>query len=222
MKKSQSSDYMTRLEKTLAIDEDGNATFAKDVQADGAIGSNSGPKIIYTYEFDNRGQIYILDIFTEVENGDNYNFIGKFNGAIAIGSYSYMNDEIEEYTIYSVPTPQEKSIVVDTKSGDDFNHVKLTTDLENQEKQNSLYIHTLTLIAADKSYTLLYQAANDLKVNSIAGLRTITNVKTTADNVILPVCLTDLTGTAALQITTTLCKVGTANVTAVSDIVTVL
>lgn len=50
MKKSQSSDYMTRLEKTLAIDDEGNATFAKDVQADGVLGSNSGLKILKTYD----------------------------------------------------------------------------------------------------------------------------------------------------------------------------
>lgn len=73
--------------------------------------------------------------------------------------------------------------------------------------QPKLFTHTLTL-TADKSYTLIYSSTNNLNVASVADLRTIMNVTPTNGNVILPVCATDL------------CKIGTANVTAVSDKVT--
>lgn len=88
--------------------------------------------------------------------------------------------------------------------------------LLEQGTQTKLYTHTLTL-TADKSYTLVYQSTNQLKAASPADLRTIMNVASATDNVILPVCLTDLTGTAVLQVTTSVCKIGTADVTAVSD-----
>ena len=77
-------------------------------------------------------------------------------------------------------------------------------------------------LTADKSYTLIYQSTIDLAVNSIATLRGIMNVTTISDNVILPVCASDLNNTAVLQVTTSLCKIGTANVTAISDKVTTL
>ena len=91
----------------------------------------------------------------------------------------------------------------------------------NSKTQDKIYIHTLTL-TADKSYTLVYESTNNLNVESIADLKTIMNVMTTSDNVILPVCATDLSGIAILQITTALCKIGTANVTTVTDKVTTL
>ena len=86
----------------------------------------------------------------------------------------------------------------------------------SDKTQLKLYAHTLTL-TADKSYTLIYSSTNNLKVQTIADLRKIMKVTATSDNVILPVCASDLSGTAVLQVTTALCKIGTANVTAVTD-----
>ena len=87
--------------------------------------------------------------------------------------------------------------------------------------QANLYIHTLTLVA-DKLYTLIFHSTYQSNAGSIAELRNIMNVRATSDNVILPVCASDLSGTAVLQVTTSLCKVGTANVTAIIDKVTTL
>lgn len=42
MKKSQSSDYMTRLEKTLGIDKEGNLTAGKNLKVEGTTKLNSG------------------------------------------------------------------------------------------------------------------------------------------------------------------------------------
>ena len=85
-----------------------------------------------------------------------------------------------------------------------------------KKMQPKLYPHTLTL-TADKSYTLVYQSTDKTEVISVEKLRTIMNVALATDNVILPVCATDLSGTAVLQVTTSVCKIGTADVTAVSD-----
>ena len=87
---------------------------------------------------------------------------------------------------------------------------------ETSNFQTKLYPHTLTL-TADKSYTLVYQSTDKTEVTSVEKLRTIMNVASATDNVILPVCATDLSGTAVLQVTTSVCKIGTADVTAVSD-----
>lgn len=87
---------------------------------------------------------------------------------------------------------------------------------ETSNFQTKLYPHTLTL-TADKSYTLVYQSTDKTEVISVEKLRTIMNVASATDNVILPVCATDLSGTAVLQVTTSVCKIGTADVTAVSD-----
>lgn len=86
MKKSQSSDYMTRLEKTLAIDDEGNATFAKSVLADGTIGGNSGLKPIKEYDFISGQKLIILDEKFSVGDAG---FVG----------FGYVDDSVEG-TVY--------------------------------------------------------------------------------------------------------------------------
>lgn len=91
-----------------------------------------------------------------------------------------------------------------------------------EEGQRKIYLHSLTLTANAKTYNITLQSTNNLKVDSIADLRTILNINATTDSLITPVCASDLTSTACLQITTALCKIGADNVTAVSDKVTAL
>ena len=210
MKKSQSSDYMTRLEKTLAIDGEGNATFAKNILADGTIGGNSGLKPIHEYNLISGEKLVILDeMFCVADDG----FVG----------FGYIDDNVD--TIY----PALFNYYLDNGKVAGFsgvadglmfeimdNNLVLHNLATSDKTQLKLHTHTLTL-TADKSYTLIYSSTNNLKVQTIDDLRKIMKVTATSDNVILPVCATDLSGTAVLQITTALCKVGTANVTAVSD-----
>lgn len=230
MKKSQSSEYFNRLEKALDIDDEGNATFAKNLLADGTIGGNSGLTIIHTYKIN---ELYSLNIY--IENPDNIggtNFIGCISNSFdeyypCYGNYSFLEGTklyfnaivlVDAATgIFNSPefwtyNPYEATIT----------NKKFIFESSLSALQPKLYTHTLTLTADSKSYILIYQSTNTLNVNSITDLRTITNVASTSDNVILPVCLTDLSGTAALQITTAICKIGAANVTAVSDKVTTL
>lgn len=212
MKKSQSSEYFSRLEKFLGINEEGNITISPILIKNGSYQTYDG---IFTYS--------VLDFGEFKDTG--YRILGLIDNdeliLIGIGYYNISGTTSDNFDIYGV------SMV-----NNDFEYIHLDNSEYGSEPiyqsvafmehtQSKLYTHRLTL-TADKSYTLIYESTNNLNVSSIADLRTITNVKATSDNVILPVCLTDLSGTAALQITTTLCKVGTANVTAVSDKVTTL
>ena len=205
MKKLQSSDYFSKLEKFLGIDEKGKITV----------------KPVYEY---NLGNDYKLQVLFEEQD-----FVSGPNTFTGIGYIVYDDNSIVS-CIFNCQI-ENGNIVEDTFGAIDCNgnDYELTQDGLNftniseklNMKQTQLYTHTLTL-TADKSYTLIYQSSSQFAVDSIAALRSMLNVTATNDNVILPVCATDLTATAVLQVTTALCKIGTANVTAVSDKVTTL
>lgn len=226
MKKSQSSDYMTRLENTLAIDDVGNATFAKSVLADGTIGGNSGLKVIHEYSFTDNGEICKLGVFFETYLSliNAYNFIGYLTNSdgekqLCLGQYFIDNGQLRDiYAWYFYDTQQIPTI----QSWSSFDNTSIydspATEKNTQEK---IYVHNLTL-TADKSYTLTYYSTADLNVNSIDALKALMNIISASDSAILPICATDLSATAVLQVTTALCKIGTANVTAVSDKVSTL
>ena len=226
MKKSQSSDYFNKLEKTLAIDDEGNATFAKSVLADGTIGGNSGLKVLHEYNFNDGGDICKLGVFFETYLSliDCYNFIGYLTNSdgekqLCCGQYFIENGQLKDiYAWYFYDTQQIPTI----QSWSSFDNTSTYESPATEEKtQRKIYVHTLTL-TADKSYTLTYYSSVDSNVDSLAYLRAIMHISSTNDNVILPVCASDLSGTAVLQVTTALCKIGTANVTAISDKVTTL
>lgn len=221
MKKSQSSDYMTRLEKTLAIGEDGNITAGKNLEIDGTTKLNSGFEPIHIYNLPDGYKLFVL--FEELDE-ENNGFIGigfiqtdDNTKDICFFSYSLTNGAISDLSTIN----GSGNVVTLSNSNLDINDFVLRNLYAQQYYQGKLFTHTLTL-TADKSYTLVYQSTQNLDVNSIARLRTIMNITATTGNVILPVCATDLSGTAVLQVTTSLCKVGAANVTAVSDKVTTL
>lgn len=106
MKKSQSSDYMTRLEKTLAIDDDGNANFAKSVLADGTIGGNSGLKILKTYNMSDTytSKTYNFSVLFEgpLDDDDHYSAFGYIEFANLViypcmAWYSLNNNSIVDF-----------------------------------------------------------------------------------------------------------------------------
>ena len=142
---------------------------------------------------------------------------GNYN-CIGIGYFSLENQQVSNFLITGYEFNNDDIMRLTLNSDgtiDDTLYAKAT------DTQARLYIHTLTL-TADKSYILTYQSTYQSSVGSISELRGIMNVTTTSDNVILPVCATDLSSTAVLQVTTALCKIGTANVTAITDKVTTL
>lgn len=219
MKKSQSSDYFNRLEKTLAIDDEGNATFAKSVLADGTIGSNSGLKAIAVYQFAS-GK---LTDYGKFEENTDLSILGlkDYEGnyeSIGLGSLSLENQQLVAFSMTGYDFYNDDILFFSLNNDGTISISMYAKSIDTQPK---IYNHTLTL-TADKSYTLIYQSTIEASVNSIASLRMIMNVKSPNDNIILPVCATDLSTTAVLQVTTALCKVGAANVTTISDKVTQL
>lgn len=202
----------------IHADANGNAVIGKNLEVVGTTKLNGGLNPIHHYKLGEDISSSTLDVYFETVNSDdNHYFIGRHNDGIAIGAYKLNAGKVSTYTIISVDGPydQEAYIYYKDEGADEVSYVLANGD----NTQSRLFSHTLTL-TADKSYTLICQSSIDSHINSISGLRSILNVAATSDNVILPVCATDLSGIAVLQVTTSLCKIGTANVTAVTDKVT--
>ena len=204
----------------IHVDENGN------LEVDGATKLSGGLKPIHEYTFTDDGAICKLGIFFEAYLSlvNAYNFVGYILDSddvinLCFGQYSIVNGQLNNiYALYFYDT-QEKPNIQSWSSSENSSHYYYPA-LENNT-QEKIYVHTLTLIA-DKSYTLTYYSTNNSSVNSLASLRQIMHISSARDSAILPVCATDLTATAVLQVTTTLCKIGTANVTDVGDKVTTL
>ena len=206
------------LSKYVHFDENGN------LEVDGATKLSGGLEPIHEYTFDDDGAICKLGVFFEAYLSlvNAYNFIGYIVDSdddinLCFGQYSIVNGQLKNiYALYFYDT-QEKPNIQSWSSSENSSHYYYPA-LENNT-QEKIYVHTLTL-AADKSYILTYYSTNNSIVNSVASLRQIMHISLASDSAILPVCATDLSATAILQVTTALCKIGTANVTAVSDKVT--
>lgn len=219
MKKSQSSDYINGLEKTLGIDKEGNLTAGKNLEVEGTTKLNSGFEPIHTYFItDVEGTQNEVDVYLETFNPNTsyYSFIGKYkydDFQLCFGSYRLSEDgkisELNVINFYDSSVPQ----VTNLTAGGDWEFLEIAYKLRTQEK---LYKHNLKLTADGKIYNLFYLSTSRIYANSVADLRKILGIVQGYDT-ILPVCANDLSGTAVLQVTTTLCKVGAANVTAVSD-----
>lgn len=209
------------LSKYVHFDENGNAVIGKNLEIDGTTKLNGGFDPIHIYDLPDGYKLFVL--FEELDEANN-GFIGigfiqtdDNSKDICFFSYSLTNGAISDLSTIN----GSGNVVTLSDLNLDINDSVLRNSYAQQYYQGKLFTHTLTL-TADKSYTLIYQSTKDLNVDTIAELRTIMNVTTTSDNVILPVCASDLSGTAVLQVTTSLCKIGTANVTAVTDKVTPL
>lgn len=202
------------LSKYVHFDENGNAVIGKNLEVDGTTKLNGGLKPIAEYRFatgklsnygtfEGHKDIMILGIR---DDDGNYNCIGlgyftlenQKVVSLSMAGFDYNNDDIFYYSL--------------SNNG----IIKARWYAKGVDTQPKLYAHTLTL-TADKSYTLIYNSTYDLNVSSLDDLRNMMNVHTTSDNVILPICATDLSSTAVLQVTKSLCKISNANVTAVTD-----
>ena len=209
------SELIEALGTDIKFDRTGNVIISKNLEVNGTTKLGGGLKPIHEYNLISGEKLVILDEKFSV--GDDgfvgFGYVDDNMDTIypALFNYSLENDKVTSF--YGVGNGMMLEII-----GDQL----VISDLAiTDETQPKLYNHTLTL-TADKSYTLIYSSTNKLKVRSVSDLRKIMYVMATSDNVILPVCATDLSGTAVLQVTTALCKIGTANVTAVSDNVTAL
>ena len=65
----------------------------------------------------------------------------------------------------------------------------------------------------------MYNSTSNLKVNSVADLRTIMKISSASNEEILPVCASDATAMVTLVVTNSSCQVDGVDVTTVSDTV---
>lgn len=221
------SEMLEKLKKNVGFKDDGSVEIAKNLEIDGNVLSLNGGewgimpvKIIRDNEkIEDMGFIF----------GDIEYYIGE-QGDIGLDAFIFFdtyNYEFRYTNSIEILQPEsetkiENGILFLTEN--DYN--KFTDDLyypmSLEEGQRKIYLHSLTLTANAKTYNITLQSTDNIKVDSIADLRTILNINATTDSLITPVCASDLTSTACLQITTALCKIGADNVTAVSDKVTTL
>lgn len=229
MKKSQSSDYFSRLEKTIDIDKDGNATFAKDVLADGTIGGNTGFKILHTYRTPSIDEnSFKIDIYVEKQDPNflSYTFFGLltyYNPVysnlpyLVLGTYQLDYVDKEKINYLSASGQLIESMDLNYASSSlnlfEFNRTKniltVTRYATSAGVQKKLFRHRLVL-NGDVYWDFI--CTSNLKVDSVQDLTTITNA-TNGD----AFALDSKTQAKYEDLTWT---VGTATISTVSDTVT--
>lgn len=215
------------LRENLGFKDNGSVEIAKNLEIDGNVLSLNGGewgimpiKVIRdNEEIEDIGFIFgDIDYYID-EQGDI-----DLNAAIFFDTYNYEFRYANGIEIFQPEskTKIENGILFLTEN----DYSKFSDDLyypmSSEEGQRKIYLHSLTLTANAKTYNITLQSTDNIKVDSIADLRTILNINATTDSLITPVCASDLTSAACLQVTTALCKIGADNVTAVSDKVTTL
>ena len=239
------SEMLEKLKKNVGFKDDGSVEIAKNLEIDGNVLSLNGGEwgimpIVFVEgsTYTNSGFL-LTDRFplkNDLTQGDLENIGGIWVnadedtmgicGALESISQTTANTKIENGILYLdgvKASGQDNSDYYNFSAL--FGDFVTDTDIKiigSEYFQSKLFNHNLTLTANSKTYNITLQSTNNLKVDSIADLRTILNIKATTDSLITPVCNSDLTSTACLQITTALCKIGADNVTAVSDKVTAL
>lgn len=156
MKIMADSEYIGSLQKILHIDKDGNATFGKDLGADGTIGGNSGLKVLHHYTTSDRK--YAIDVYFETYNDSwsHYHFIGNFidgeTKSLCIGEYQLSNGFIDYLacTYYGGETNPPLTMSysnggIDYKNKALVNVDTLTATINNMSLQNKLYRHNIQL-----------------------------------------------------------------------------
>lgn len=167
---------------------------------------NGGIKPIRSFKINNK----TVDIYVESSDGYISRFFGKFDDKIGIG-YCQQHDNGTIVTFYMLSEDNNglQEYNMDTNS---WRNINLTIN----SKQSKLYRHKLTL---NGIYVLMYNSTSNLKVSSVANLRTIMKISSEGDQEILPVCASDATSMVTLVVTDSLCQVDGADVTSVSDTV---
>lgn len=212
----------------LEVKSNGDVAIGKNLEVDGTSKFNGGFKPIHTYEFSDQDNDYILEVWFEyVYQGNEYGFIGKFfEGGkegipyIISGDYLMTTPGVIDYlTGYVVFAYANKSLGYVHYDGPEAPNLQKGRFALDNEAQPKLFRHTLTLTASDKTYILVYDSTSNLNADSVADLRTIMKISSSHESEVLPLCSSDMTSTACLKVTASVCQIGTNNVTAVADVV---
>lgn len=204
----------------IYTDENGDAVIGKNLKIKGTTKLIGGLEPIHQYSFsDNEEVVWHLHDYGSISSTGNslinlYDSDGNFF-ICGMGYYDISNQIITSIDILGFNTYDQcyESIHYDGKK------ITVNTVAYSEDVQDKLFTHTLTLTAGTTDYVLMYDCSNNIVVDSIQVLRTLMNIISSSDSVILSVVNPTDLSTAGLQVTTSVCKIGTANVTAVSDVV---
>lgn len=196
---------------SITKNENGSYVLDGNVDVTGTTKLNGGLEPIHTYKIDGVTTLYVY--FEHMQYG---NFIG-YGWIINIGTprpcifhYALEDGKVIRFSGLS------DDIIYEYNSNS--NLTKTFTIAEKEACQPKLYRHKITL---NGIYVLMYNSTSNLKVNSVANLRTIMKISSTSEE-ILPVCVSDATAMVTLVVTNSLCQVDGVDVTTVSDVVTAL
>lgn len=204
----------------IHADENGNAVIGKNLKIKGTTKLIGGLDYIHRYSFsDNEETIWYLEDYGSFSTESNalinlYDEDGNYY-IYGIGHYNISNQIIASIDILGFDTYAQCYEIIYY----DGEKITINTVAYSEDVQNKLFTHTLTLTAGTTDYVLMYNCSNNIIVDSIQSLKTLMKIISTGDSIILPVVNPTDLSTAGLQVTTSLCKIGTANVTAVSDVV---
>lgn len=201
---------------SITKNENGSYVLDGDVDITGTTKLNGGLKPIHTYKLDGITNLYVYFEDTDHDSSVPDDFLGygwieRFgNGRPCMFYYALQNGKVSVFKGLSNDTIYEYS-----------DGTMETFDIAKADNvQAKLYRHKITLTAGTTDYVLTYDCSNNTAADSLQVLRTIMNIRSASDSVILPVVNPTDLSTAGLQVTTTLCKIGAENVTAVADKVT--
>ena len=213
------------LEENIGFKEDGTMEVGKNIEVDG--GATFHGKEMGFY---NRNPL----LLPSIHNFDDYSDKGVFNSneeaVFAVGKSYY---SLEEIGGEQVPTGRFTGILFDDV-GDcgfykQYHHFDDGTDVEDNEPDaiiwlsdltngsKARFIHRITATTSAGSYKFSYRSDSDVNCGSVADLRTVMHISASGDEESIACCKSDWTATGCFHITTALCQVGSANVTAVSD-----
>ena len=208
--------WKTRKGLENLIDFEGNKTkVGGDLEADGSVTSSRS----------NIG-VYDIDIF----RGASSNFLGyglfKAGEGYAVGLYE--DDKDAGFALfYGLITDEERYVSfvagdVDFSTGgmseDSISYFlnDLLSDIDASYSK-ARFIHHITATTSAGAYKFSYRSNSNVNCGSVSDLRTVMHISASGDEEAIACCKSDWTATGCFHITTSICQVGSANVTAVSD-----
>lgn len=213
----------------LEVKSNGDVTVGRNLEVEGTTKLNSGIEPIHMYEFSTNYRLFRLYVYEEkIESNGGHIFFGlmydkytnstNFDYYYCSGTYYLKNEQISILRFISFIDNQ---IYTSTFINGNYNYQICIDDktIKNyiSNLQPKLYRHTLTLTASDKTYILVYDSTSNINADSVADLRTIMKISSSHESEVLPICSSDMTSTACLKVTASLCQIGTNNVTLISD-----
>lgn len=222
---------------SITKNENGSYVLDGNVDITGTTKLNSGFEPIYTFE---NTKIKLIDYGVINSTKDISGYLesshlmyfwnkGTFQRFVGIGTYSVNSGIVSSVALYGF-TYDKKNVIYSLLYNGTSTTIKDYIDTQAMkdyiiDNVKKYYRHNLEFIIPIDTgvyYNLIITSSIALKIDSIADLRIVLNIKSDTDVIITPVAKKDLSGTAVLKITNSLCQIGADNVVAVSDDVTTL